>query len=70
MPFIFVQHFLAIIQLRLFERMKCRVDPTDKAFKCYRLECIQNQILRTKILPAEIRVFKDQGENIFKLIAQ
>lgn len=51
--------FLA--QLRLFERMKCRVDPTDKAFKCYRLECIQNQILRTKILPAEIRVFKDQG---------
>ena len=48
-------------QLRLFERMRCRVDPSDKAYKCYRLECIQNQILRTKILPAEIRVFRDQG---------
>ena len=57
------------IQLRLFERMKCRVDPTDKAYKCYRLECIQNQILRTKILPAEIRVFRDQGEMRFKFLA-
>ena len=47
--------------MKLFERMRCRVDPTDKAYKCYRLECIQNQILRTKILPAEIRVFRDQG---------
>ena len=51
------------LQLRLFERMRCRVDPADKAYKCYRLECIQNQILRTKILPAEIRVFRDQGGN-------
>ena len=55
--------------MKLFERMKCRVDPTDKAYKCYRLECIQNQILRTKILPAEIRVFRDQGKRRFKFLA-
>ena len=46
-------------QLRLFESMGFRVDASSKAFKCYKLRCIQNQILRTKILPSEVRAYRE-----------
>jgi len=41
-------------------QMGCRTDPTFPPFKSYRLKCVQNQIRKTKILPSEVRQFRQE----------
>ena len=44
-------------QLVLYYKMGCKLEPGNKAFKCYKLKCIQNQVTHTRILPPEVREF-------------
>lgn len=50
-------------QLQLFRQMDFRLDPTNKAFKYYKMTFIRSQVLHTKILPAEVRSLKTAGDD-------
>eukprot|EP00095_Tigriopus_kingsejongensis_P010223 snap_masked-scaffold78_size404448-processed-gene-3.19 protein:Tk10223 transcript:snap_masked-scaffold78_size404448-processed-gene-3.19-mRNA-1 annotation:"dual specificity protein phosphatase 12" len=41
-------------QLGLYHRMRCRLCPTHKGYKFYKLQCVYHQVRQTKILPHQI----------------
>lgn len=44
-------------QLNLYYKMGCKLDPGHKAYKHYKLKCIQNRVKHTKILPPDVKEF-------------
>ena len=42
-------------QLRLFEAMRCKLDVSFLPYKLYKLNLIHQQVLKAKILPAQVK---------------
>ena len=42
-------------QLRLFEAMRCKLDGSFLPFKLYKLTMIHQQVVKAKILPAQVK---------------
>ena len=53
-----------LMQLRLFRQMDCRLDSRLPSFKYYKIKIIQNQLLKTSILPPEVRSGPTQGDKV------
>ena len=44
-------------QLKMWRAMSCRLDPLFKPYKMYQLDCIYQQMKKTKVIPSSIKSF-------------